>query len=247
MDMSLEQLEKFVSESGNEEVIGALDNVKKSFENNVDRLTFLEKEMKTATEKRDSIKNLVKNKFGIDEVSDESLGSIAEKLNSNNKDNVEVENLTSMLESLRSEKETISSKYEETVNSYKLEKTLAKLGAIEETESSKAYDILLNEIKSGAEFGKDDEIVFKTSDGTTIRNADGSPVTLADRYNQLKQDDSLSFLFKTKRSKAGSGAQRSGSYSKESEYFDRNSENFSLTKQAEIYKTNPALYKQLKG
>ncbi len=245
--MSLEQLEKFVNESGNEEVIGALNNVKQSFESNVDRLTFLEKEMKTATEKRDSIKGLVKSKFGIDEVSEESLNSIAERLNSNGKDNGEVDKLTSMLESLKSEKETIASKYNDTVNSYKLEKTLAKLGAMEETESSKAYDIVLNEIKVGAEFGENDEVVFKSQDGTTMRNPDGSPVTLADRYNQLKQDDSLSFLFKTKRSKAGSGAQKSGSYSKEAEYFDRNSENFSLTKQAEIYKTNPALYKQLKG
>lgn len=206
--MSLEVLEKFATESGNDDLVKAVTSVKESFNSNINRMKFLEQESKTAFEKRDNIANTVKSKLGIAELSEEALDGFLKQVKSNPDVTIKAENdkLVSMIDMLKTEKEGLNSKLQQTVNSYKIEKQLTKLGAIEETEGSKAYDIVLSEINQGATFDENGEIVFKANDGTTIRNADGSPMTLADRYNQLKDSDELSFLFKTKRSKAGSGA-----------------------------------------
>jgi predicted nuclease with TOPRIM domain len=45
---------------------------------------------------------------------------------------------------------------------------------------------------------------------------------------------------------SASGGSNNGGVS-EAKYFDRNSKDFNLTKQAEVYHTNPTLYNQLKG
>ena len=206
--MSLEVLEKFANESGNEDVIKAIGGIKETINSNVSRLKFLEQESKSAFEKRDAISNTVKSKLGLQEITEDALDGFLSKVKSNPDINAKAENdkLVSMIDKLKTEKESINSKLQQTINSYKIEKQLTKLGAIEETEGSKAYEIVLSEINQGATFDENGDIVFKANDGTTIRNADGSPMSLADRYAQIKDLEELSFLFKTKRSKSGSGA-----------------------------------------
>jgi hypothetical protein len=207
--MSLEVLEKFASESGNEELINAFNGVKKSVGDNINRMKFLEQESKSAFEKRDTLSNIVKSKLGLDEINDESIDSFLSKMNKNPDAAMKADNdkLASMVDMLKTEKDGLNAKLQQTANSYKVEKQLTKLGAIEETEGAKAYDIVLAEVTSGASFDDTGEIIFKANDGTTIRNADGSPMSLADRYAQVKDSDELSFLFKTKRSKQGGGSQ----------------------------------------
>lgn len=204
--MSLEMLEKFASESNNSEVIGAVEIVKKSYKENVDRLSFLEKDIKRAVEKRDEQSQLVRNKLGIKELSEEALDEALSKLKGDKSNDGEIKNLATMVEMLKTEKEAVEASYKEKINSYRIERALNELGAREDSEGTKAYDIILGEIRQGASFDEDGEIVFRAKDGTTIRNSDGSPVSLADRYNQLKDSDELSFLFKKKRSKAGTGS-----------------------------------------
>lgn len=56
--------------------------------------------------------------------------------------------------------------------------------------------------------------MFKSNDGTTLRNADGTPMTLADKYNQLKESEGFKFLFVESKPKSGSGTKQSkGEYS----------------------------------
>ena len=251
MDLSLDVLKQLATELNNEQLTSAVATIETDYKNNYDRINYLEKDLNKSIEKRDSFKNelsLVKTKFGFDEITEDAIeGFLSSKGNGDEALKKEISSLTSMVDALKSEKEGLQGKYSDTLNNIKIEKELLALGAVEETEGQKAYDILLGEIKNGMSIVEDGSIVFKAEDGTTIRNSDGSPMTLSNRYEQLKSNEALNFLFKTKRSKAGSGSQRSGSYVKEAEYFDKNSANFNLTKQAEIYKTNPALYKQLKG
>jgi hypothetical protein len=243
MDMSLEVLEKFATESGNEEVVNAVSSIKESYKGNVDRLNFLEKEMKSATEKRDSVKNLVKSKLGLDELSEEALDGAINSLKGNKDSSydAEIKNLSSMVEMLKVEKESVESKYKQTVNGFKIERALSDIGAREETEGSKAYDIVLSEIRQGAEFDDDGNIVFKANDGTTLRNADGTPVSLEDRYNQLKDSNDLAFLFKKKRSKAGSGATGSNADGAKITSLEGLDEKQRIA----LFKQNPEQYKRL--
>ena len=204
--MSLEILEKFASESGNDEIVNAVKGVKDSYRSNLDRLQFLEKDMQKAVEKRDNLKVLVKNKLGLDELSEEALDRYISSKSSNDG---EIKNLTSMIEALKNEKESVASKLSEVESGYRFEKALASVGALDETENSKAYEIVLSEIRKNAVFDSNGQITFKDNDGITVRNADGSPMTLSDRYNKLKESSDFSFLFKARRSKSGSGAGQS--------------------------------------
>jgi hypothetical protein len=207
MDMSLDTIKKLADELGNEDLKLAVKSTEDSIRANLDKISTLELDRNSAIEKRDRQAKLVKSTFGIDELTEENLKKFA--MGDKEPDSVlkaEVDKMTSMTEMLKAEKDSLSKKYSETVNRYKVEKSLASLGAIEDTENQRAYDILLNEVTSGAEFDEEGNLVFKANDGTTVRNSDGSPMSLSDRYSQVKDSDDFQFLFKTKRSKSGSGS-----------------------------------------
>lgn len=242
--MSLEKLESFVMESGNEEMVKAINGVKETYKGNVERLTFLEKEIANATSKRDSIRDLVKSKLGLDELSEDALDKAISKFNSSGDDtkNNEINKLSSMVEMLKAEKDGLESKYKQKINSFKIEKELTSLGAIEDTESMRAYEIVLDEIKKGSTYDDNGNLIFKANDGTTIRNNDGSPVTLADRYSQVKDSEDLAFLFKKKRSKAGSGLPTGNSAGTNLSLKDMNE-----AERTALFRSNPEQFKRLAG
>lgn len=204
--MSLEILEKLANESGNEEFVNAVKGVKDSYKSNLDRMNYLEKDMQKAVEKRDALKNLVKSKTGLEEINEDSFNNF---LSSKTSNDGEIKNLTSVIESLKTEKDSLFTKLQSIESGYRFEKSLNAIGAIEEAENSKAYEIILAEIKRNSVIDENGQILFKDKDGITLRNSDGSPLSLSDRYNNLKESSEFSFLFKTKRSKAGSGASSS--------------------------------------
>ena len=240
--MSLELLEKLAVESNNAEIINAVGSVKESYRTNVERLSFLEKDIKKAVEKRDEQSQLVKNKLGIKELSEEALEEALSKLKGNSSNDGEIKNLTTMVEMLKTEKEAIEASYKSKINSYKIERALSDLGAREEAEGKKAYDIILNEISDGIEFDENGNIVFKAKDGTTVRNTDGSPISLADKYNQLKDSDELSFLFKKKRSKSGTGSGGAGSGARVTSLNELDE-----AQRVALFKQDPEQYRRLAG
>lgn len=205
--MSLDTIRNLARELGNEELSAAVANLETSSTANLDRISTLEKDLQKSIEKRDRQAQLVKSTFGVDEITEEALRSVMSgKADPDAVLKAENEKLVSMAEMLKAEKEALNSKYTDTVNRYKIEKSLAGLGAIEETENQRAYEILLGEVTNGATFDENGELIFRGNDGTTVRNADGSPMSLADKYSQVKDSDDFQFLFKTKRSKSGSGS-----------------------------------------
>lgn len=199
--MSLEVLKKFAEESGNEEVVKVIGDLEQSFKNNNDRLGTLEKDLKDAITKRDSVRNLVKTKLGLEELTEENIDKA---LSAKKTDDSEY---TRIIEDLKKEKDLLLNDNSTTKNQYNLEKQLIALSAPSETASAKAYDIVLKEILKSATF-EGDNIVFKKDDGTTIRNSDGSQYSLADKYREIKESEDMSFLFTPKRSKSGSGSQK---------------------------------------
>ena len=205
--MSLDTIKKLALELGNEDLNSAITGIESSNKTNLDRYSSLERDLQKSIDKRDRQSSLVKSTFGIDEITEETLASLRDS--AGNPDAVlkaENDKLVGMTEMLKAEKDALGSKYSETVNRYKIEKSLAGLGAIEDTENNRAYDIVLTEVTNGASFDDDGSLVFKGNDGVTVRNADGSPMSLSDRYSQVKDSDEFQFLFKSKRSKSGSGS-----------------------------------------
>jgi hypothetical protein len=208
MDMSLEVLEKFAQENGNEELLNAVKGVKGSMGANLDRMSYLEKELQGSISRRDRQAELVKSKLGLEELTEEALEkALLSKTKFGSAEfEAEKRKLEDMVSMLQTEKESLSSKHQSVMNQYKIERGLNDLGASSEVNGSKAYDILLSEVTSNASFDGD-TLVFRANDGTTIRNADGTPMSLADRYSQLKDSDELRFLFLEPKPKSGSGTQ----------------------------------------
>ena len=208
--MSLETVKKLAEESGNEDLLSAVASLEENTTQNVNRIQSLEKDLQKAIEKRDRQSSIVKNTFGIDEITEDTLKSIVEK--QTKPDEVlkaENENLLNTANTLKSEKEKLEQDFTNVQKQYKIEKSLLNLGANGELASQKAYDILLNEVSNGLSFDDNDKIVFKANDGTTIRNSDGSPMSLEDRYDAIRNSDEFQFLFKSKKSKSGSGTPNS--------------------------------------
>lgn len=242
MDMSLDTIRNIASELGNEDLLSAINVVESTSKANLDKISSLELDRNKAIEKRDRISSMVKNTFGLDELTEENLSKIAK----GDKDpdpvlKAEIEKMSTMTEMLKAEKDALNSKYTDTVNRYKIEKSLAGLGAIEDTENQRAYDILLNEVTQGADFDDEGNLVFKANDGTTVRTADGSAMSLSDRYNQVKDSDEFQFLFKTKRSKSGSGS--SGGNSGGSKLTSLKGLND--VERTRLYKQDPELFRSL--
>lgn len=239
--MSLDTIKKLAEELGNDDLKAAVSAVEESSRANLDKISTLELDRNNAIEKRDRQAKLVKNVFGLEELTEESLKKVA--TGDKEPDAVlkaEVDKMSSMTEMLKAEKEALASKYNETVNKYKIEKSLTGLGAIEDTENQRAYDILLNEVTNGATFDEEGNLVFKANDGTTVRNTDGTPMSLADRYSQVKDSDEFQFLFKQKRNKSGSGSGGSKGGNKITSL-----KGLDDVQRTRLYKQDPALFREL--
>lgn len=204
--MSFEVVKKFAEESGNSELINAVSGISSSMGANLDRISYLEKELNGTISKRDRQAELIKAKLGVDEISEEAIEKALGSKSKQGSAEFEAEKskLESMVAMLQTEKESLSSKFESTVNLHKIERGLNAIGASKETNGSVAYDILLQNVTQGASF-EGGELVFKANDGTTVRNADGTPMSLADKYNQIKDTDEFKFLFVESKPKSGSG------------------------------------------
>jgi len=240
--MSLEVLEKFAQENGNEELLNAVKGVKGSMGANLDRMSYLEKELQGTISKRDRQAELVKSKLGLEELTEEALEkALSSKTKSGSAEfEAEKRKLEDMVSMLQTEKESLTSKHQSVMNQYKIERGLNDLGASSEVNGSKAYDILLSEVTSNASFDGD-TLVFRANDGTTIRNADGTPMSLADRYNQLKDSDELKFLFIEAKPKSGSSTQSTkGGGNKITSLAGLND-----AQRLALYRNDPELFKKL--
>jgi len=234
--LSLEKIKEIANGLGNDDLLEAIKGVDETISNNVNLINSLEKDLNKSIEKRDRQAKLVRDTLGVSEITEDSLKAFG----SDDTLRAENENLMNVINTLKDEKDTLSNKYNETTNKYMVEKELIKLGATNDVASSKAYDILLSEITSNASFGDGGELLFKSSDGTTIRNADGSPMKLEDRYKSITENDDMKFLFKSSKPKSGSGSNGGKGGSNPTSLDGMND-----VERTRLYKSNPELFKSL--
>lgn len=242
MEMSLEIVKKFATENNNEELLNAVTAIESSQKANLDRIAYLEKENQGAVSKRDRQATLVKEKLGLSEITDEALDSFLSKSSQKGTAEFEAEkkSLEAMIATLQSDKQGLVDSLERTKNHYGVERKLMELGAAKDVNGSKAFGILLDEATRGATF-EDGQLVFKANDGTTIRNADGTPMGLADRYASLKESDDFGFLFVEPKGKGGSG----GGGTRGGGQQITSLEGLDYKQRLALHKSDPELFKKL--
>ena len=240
--MSLEKLKELANNSDNEELKTTVEDVISAHNANLDKLAALEVDRNKAIEKRDATRSLVKNTLGVDELTEDNLKAAINNLRENADESLkaEVTSLSTLAQQREQEVQTIKGQLQQMKQRYAIEQRLNKLGASSEVDGSRAYDLLVEEVTKGATMSDDGSVKFFNPDGSTMRNPDGSETTLEDRYSQLKSNDELRFLFKTSRSKRGSGFNGTGA-----------GETLTTLKglddkqRVALYKQNPELFKKL--
>lgn len=209
--------------SDNKEALAEIAKIENSVGSVAEEITILEGKLSEAISKRDKYKNFVKqvkDKFKIEEgkeLNEDTLNSVLSNIDkSKNQKLSEVEEILKLdisklekeVEKKELEIESLKNQTQQTVLETKLDLELYKTTSGIEAVNKKANDIIIGELKNGATI-EDGKIVFKESDGTTLRK-NGIPMSLSDKLEEIRSSEDYSFLFKSSVN-SGSGYQSTNS------------------------------------
>jgi hypothetical protein len=223
----------------NEEGLKILGELESAQSQLTSKLNALEVDAKKAFETRDGVKaqlRLVKEKLGVDEISDEALEKV---LKGKKGDDTEINNLKTLLEKANKEKEEEISKYQSKLNDYVMRSELTKTGLAQKALNPELYQILESIALQGATVGEDGAIVFRNPDGSTKYSNGGKPMTLAERVTELENSESYAPMFKAESKNGTAGKNGATTNKAPSEYSEQ--------ERIELFKTNPARFNQIFG
>ena len=176
----------------------ALTDFQGTFNGTLEKVATLEKDLKTAAEKRDQLKTTIREATGLDEITAEALkgalsGNTDEKVEVYQK---EIDQLKGKLGESAGAIDAVANKYEAKIFNLQMDRAANMLGTQEEVHGMHAYQTVLKELSTGAQFNEDGTVVYKNEDGTTQYASDGKELTLQGKYDQLKADEGFGYLFK---------------------------------------------------
>lgn len=235
--MSFAELKKIVGDNTEAlDLIGAL-------ESNQDELVksnnTLELKFKDVQESRDKVKgrlNLVKNTFGIDELTEDALLSVKRSNDGDKSLQLEVENLKNQLESANSKALSIEEQYKGELNQLKLDTELTRVGLAAKASSPETLELLKGLLKNGLDF---ETLTYKNPDGTT-QYVDGSPMNLEAKLNSIRNNTAYAGLFIANNTSGGSGSNKQQTNGAQKSLKDMNEQ-----ERLGLLRTNPELFRQL--
>lgn len=192
--MSLEEVKKALSE--NSELVAYVEGLSNKA-SNVDTLTNkvneFENKFNDAVSTRDKAKanlSLVKNTFGLEEITEEALSELK-----NSKNGKGDEKLLAEIDNLRSQMSTNDNAYKEDSNKLineirelRLGSQLSDLIATSNIiDDQTARKDAMNAVKSMMSFNEKNEPIFLKEDGTTRFNANGGTYSMQDAINDVLQ------------------------------------------------------------
>ena len=195
-----------ILEKDNPQAALALTDFQTSSNNALTKIGSLEVDLKTAAEKRDKLKHIIRTTTGLEEVTEEGLteflasgdgqGEVYKK---------EIEQLQGKLLDSAGAVDEVSKGYEAQIFTLQLDRVVTMLGASNEVHNSHAYGTVLAELAKDAQFDGQD-VVYKNADGTTIYANGGNPASVKSRYDEIRADDKFAYLFKEQFVAGGSKA-----------------------------------------
>ena len=197
----------------NQEATAIVTQVENTIQQNIGKITDLEKRIGETTAKmdevilsRNKVKEIIKSELNIDEF---NADTIRAKLSTFASDDA----IAARDKQFNDFKAVSSNKIEELeqtiANSQKVERQLKMKLAISgtdvmgQTKGEYASKMLMEWIGEGAEFDDNGQIVYRGPAGETIHNKNGNPMTLEDRINEIKSDQSRDFVFQSRFLKGG--------------------------------------------
>lgn len=239
-----EKLLSFVGD--NEEAKTLINALKATQESNVETINTLERKVTDITDTRDKYKSgntLVKSILGVDAVNEDTINEAIKALKGGKGDGAskaEIDSLKELLKNATDKSTSITSEYENKIQSMALDNALANAGLGLNVANEAMYGIVSNLVRDGAVF-EEDKIVYKAN-GTTVYGTDGTPLTLTGKISALKTDPNYAGLFKPDvQSGTGTPSNQSG-VTGIKKFSDMTSGEL-----VELNRTNPSEYQRLKN
>lgn len=188
---------------GNEELLSEVSGYETTATTNADRVQGLERDIKTAVDKRQALKDLIRKTTGLSELTEENLsklGSGDEALKS------EVLSLQDKLGLAISERDGLNNQHKGEINSMRMMDMLRSMGVDKETlNTTTAFDAVAEKMLKGAEY-TEDGFRYVEEDGATVFGQGGKALTVNERLSQLREDKDVYQFAKP----TGGGASSSG-------------------------------------
>lgn len=198
----IENSKQFGSEEFTQSLTDGFKSLQTSNQEMNGKIEGLTSDLSKSITKRDSLKSMVKTKFGLEEVNDETLDGAISSLGSRGTEELR-ETLTRNETLYKTNLEAESNK---TAQAY-LDLSIYKSGALEAIDSPVARDLILAQLRSGAVIEGSD-IVYYENDN--LKMSEGKPLTVEGRLQALKADAAYEFIFQ-KQPKSGGGKDPQGS------------------------------------
>ena len=209
--MGIVELKAMVAD--NAEASAMVSQIEATMQQNLGKISDLEKQtgdFKTKLDEvilsRDKVKEVVKNELNIAEFTPDAIRA---KLSTFASDDA----IAARDKQFNDYKATAAVKIEElesrVSNAQKIERGLklnlaiAGTDVMGQTKGTHANDMLMGWISENATFDDAGNITYKGEAGETIYNDNGEPLTLDDRINQIKGDQSRDFVFQSRFLKGG--------------------------------------------
>ncbi len=158
-------------------------------------------DMNAAIASRDKVKSVIKDELGIDEFTVDAVRGKLENYASDDaiaaRDN-QFNDLKARTATKIEGLEDQLRKSGETMEGMKLKLAISGTDIMGQTKGEYANEMLMGWIAENAVFDETGAIQYKGSAGETLYNDNGNPLTLDDRINQIKSDESRDFVFQAR-------------------------------------------------
>ena len=158
-------------------------------------------QMNEAIASRDKVRSVIKDELGINEFTVEAVRAKLENYASDDA----IAARDSQFNQLKASSATKIEDLENTIRSQdkgiegmKLKLAIAGTDIMGQTKGQHANELLMTWIAEDAVFDENGDIHYKGSAGETLYNDNGNPLTLDDRINQIKSDESRDFVFQSR-------------------------------------------------
>jgi hypothetical protein len=213
MDLFNKVLEK-AQTIGNEEFVTELKDAIRVVEDlnkeNTTKLNEVNSKFSDAVSSRDNLKELVRSKTGLTDITGDTLSEFFNGLKSNDPD---VKTLQTLIEENKAKYEDDLKQHENKYSQREIDYEILKSGALNNIKSNVARNVVMDELKNGLVL-KEGELVYVDSNGSTIVNGEGKPLGVNDKIKSLYDNEDFKPFFPVKRggNKEGSEYSDNGSH-----------------------------------
>ncbi len=215
-----EALTTFIGD--NQALLDEVGTYENSATTNADRVQGLERDLHKAVGKRDSLKDLIRTSTGLAEITEESLKGIL--TNGDEALRSEVATLQDRLAGVTLERDGLESKHLSEINTMRMTDMLRSMGVDNDVWNPNAFSAVADMMLEGAVYDNG-SFTYKADDGATIFGEGGQSLTVQERLDRLKSDESV-YQFKPVRGAGGGKGDKPGntpkgkmSYQDKGEYY----------------------------